>query len=448
MSTLAGTNAYGLESPFPSTTSATASTCSEIGDLSLLLPALGLQPCFDWAHYFATQEAANTPVPIFPILQPLHPIYHTGTQSHAAHEKGETSPSLRIRDESERDAHLAKTMGSSVELRGHHTGCSSIGSGLYPSFTPPYLDGHGGYPKQVDGLADYGSNWYLISPHEPEFNFTPASSITHYSPPSTTTSLDPMDILSLGLINDLHTYTDDSEGLTSDCSSLSFSSSSPPSPSPPTYSDDESVFLRSTYHSLGAFQSSQPSPPNFVHCHRPLPASRQAAHDTKKLLMSSTKKSTLSERGRSNSPHKIRSSTSQGQKGIHRSAQMGTTRCKPTVSSGDEDWLPLSNSVVRRAKSYPKNRASPRDTSRLTSPRDDFRDERPFPCPFPDCPQRCKSQGDLNRHLQSRAHKTPSFVCHECSTCFTREDARARHCRQSCSGRGRHTCTDDHPNAF
>jgi hypothetical protein len=50
-----------------------------------------------------------------------------------------------------------------------------------------------------------------------------------------------------------------------------------------------------------------------------------------------------------------------------------------------------------------------------------------FPCHHANCAQICKSQGDLTRHLESRAHKAPSHGCHGCQFLYTRQDALKRH---------------------
>ena len=55
---------------------------------------------------------------------------------------------------------------------------------------------------------------------------------------------------------------------------------------------------------------------------------------------------------------------------------------------------------------------------------------RSFPCIHKGCPQVCNSSGDLRRHLESRAHKTPSYTCLGCSRPpYTRVDALRRHHR-------------------
>ena len=62
-----------------------------------------------------------------------------------------------------------------------------------------------------------------------------------------------------------------------------------------------------------------------------------------------------------------------------------------------------------------------------------------FPCPHDGCGQVCKSNGDLKRHLESRAHKAPSHICHGCDFPYTRTDALRRHlkARSECAKKHR-----------
>jgi hypothetical protein len=74
-----------------------------------------------------------------------------------------------------------------------------------------------------------------------------------------------------------------------------------------------------------------------------------------------------------------------------------------------------SSSSRRRAPVRRKAYADPSD------PRD------VYPCHIEGCGQVCASSGDLGRHMESLAHKTPSYTCFGCGKQYTRTDALKRH---------------------
>lgn len=49
------------------------------------------------------------------------------------------------------------------------------------------------------------------------------------------------------------------------------------------------------------------------------------------------------------------------------------------------------------------------------------------------------SKGDLKRHLESLAHKKPSYICERCGGKFTREDALKRHRLHACPASSKKT---------
>jgi len=68
--------------------------------------------------------------------------------------------------------------------------------------------------------------------------------------------------------------------------------------------------------------------------------------------------------------------------------------------------------------------AAPATTSRATPSSGSC---RRYPCPHEGCPQVCDRPHDLERHLESKAHKAPSYKCLACSQLFTRQDPLKRH---------------------
>ena len=105
-------------------------------------------------------------------------------------------------------------------------------------------------------------------------------------------------------------------------------------------------------------------------------------------------------------------------------------------SSGDNE--PATQSADVRSPPVSGRGSS----GRFASPRQSLgQADRPkyFPCPHDGCNQICKSNGDLKRHLESRAHKAPSYICLGCDFPYTRTDALRRHlkARSECARKHR-----------
>ncbi|TFK45303.1 hypothetical protein OE88DRAFT_1740404 [Heliocybe sulcata] len=64
---------------------------------------------------------------------------------------------------------------------------------------------------------------------------------------------------------------------------------------------------------------------------------------------------------------------------------------------------------------------------------------RKSPCPHHGCNQWTKSKGDMNRHLQSKAHMDPMWLCKRCGRLFQRRDPLKRHCMGGKCRGGAHT---------
>jgi hypothetical protein len=81
----------------------------------------------------------------------------------------------------------------------------------------------------------------------------------------------------------------------------------------------------------------------------------------------------------------------------------------------------------KKAKETPLASPSPNHSGRETRSTS-TQDVGEFVCPAEGCGKICRRIGDLNRHLQSRAHQLPSFSCPSgCGKMFSRKDAAKRH---------------------
>lgn len=66
-----------------------------------------------------------------------------------------------------------------------------------------------------------------------------------------------------------------------------------------------------------------------------------------------------------------------------------------------------------------------------------------YHCPFPKCPHKASSEGDLGRHLESSAHATHKYYCLACLKDFAREDSMKRHWRGDDAKNKSHQATHD-----
>ncbi|TFK45388.1 hypothetical protein OE88DRAFT_1669342 [Heliocybe sulcata] len=60
-------------------------------------------------------------------------------------------------------------------------------------------------------------------------------------------------------------------------------------------------------------------------------------------------------------------------------------------------------------------------------------------CPHDGCDHRTTSKGDMGRHMQSRCHVGPQWLCKRCNRLFQRADPLKRHCKGGKCPGGRHS---------
>jgi hypothetical protein len=114
-----------------------------------------------------------------------------------------------------------------------------------------------------------------------------------------------------------------------------------------------------------------------------------------------------------------------------------SSRCSsPDTSPSDDDYIETSSGAVKRAASANDGPRKCRSTGRTTTPAISNphagSSRRRFPCPREGCSQVCDRLHDLERHLESKAHKEPSYKCEWCSHPFTRIDSFRRHMQSRC----------------
>jgi hypothetical protein len=126
-----------------------------------------------------------------------------------------------------------------------------------------------------------------------------------------------------------------------------------------------------------------------------------------------------------------------------RSMSRGSRLSSPESSfHSDDDHIESSSGTTkRRAGAGSKNSCTvgrttailkdtaPAPTARATQ---SLGTRRRYPCPHEGCPQVCERPHDLERHLESKAHKAPSYKCLACSRLFTRQDPLKRHMDGRC----------------
>jgi hypothetical protein len=119
------------------------------------------------------------------------------------------------------------------------------------------------------------------------------------------------------------------------------------------------------------------------------------------------------------SPNQTRRSTSRGSR---------LSSPESSFHSDDDHIKSSSGATKRRTGAGSKNfRTVGRTTHAAPSPT-----RRRYPCPHEGCPQVCDRPHDLDRHLESKAHKAPSYKCLACSRLFTRQDPLKRHMDGRC----------------
>ena len=114
----------------------------------------------------------------------------------------------------------------------------------------------------------------------------------------------------------------------------------------------------------------------------------------------------------------------------------------------DSDYTEMPAQTVKRAASADDVVEKPRGAGRSMQSATSKKTKAPhpyaspssttshrYPCPHAGCPQVCERAHDLQRHLESKAHKNPSYECEWCSSVFTREDALKRHKGGRCAAR-------------
>ncbi|KIM84965.1 hypothetical protein PILCRDRAFT_376956 [Piloderma croceum F 1598] len=126
-----------------------------------------------------------------------------------------------------------------------------------------------------------------------------------------------------------------------------------------------------------------------------------------------------------------------------RSMSRGSRLSSPESSFySDDDYIESSSGATKRrtGAGFKKFRTVGRTTAILkdTAPAPTARaapfpgTRRRYPCPHEGCPQVCDRPHDLDRHLESKAHKAPSYKCLACSRLFTRQDPLKRHMDGRC----------------
>jgi len=109
----------------------------------------------------------------------------------------------------------------------------------------------------------------------------------------------------------------------------------------------------------------------------------------------------------------------------------------------DDDYIESSSGATKRRTgvgsrnsrgAVGRRTAVLKDTAPAPTPRatPSLGTHRRYPCPHKGCPQVCDRPHDLDRHLESKAHKVPSYKCLACSRMFTRQDPLKRHMDGRC----------------